>query len=120
MALKVRLKPGECVYVGSARIVARSPDYTNISIEGTSPVLRERDYIHLGPSPSPARRLYFQLQLSYLADDFDEFQEACASELADVLDGYENKVLVTSDVASELVKGNLYRALKAAGVLADL
>ena len=120
MPLEVTLKPGDCIYIGTTKVVVRSSEYTRLAIEGTLPVLREGDYVELGESPSKARQLYVMLQASYMRGDFDRCQTEYAERASELLRSYPKSAFVVAAINSWLGRGNLYKALKAARPLADL
>lgn len=70
MSLRIALKPGEKLYIGSAQVSVDSPSQTRLIIEGELPVIRERDYLPAEMATSTARKLYLVLQRSYLTSDF--------------------------------------------------
>ena len=66
MALKIELKPNERVIVGDC-VVTNIGHRTRLLIEGTVPILREKDIMSLCRADSPAKRIYLALQLMYTA-----------------------------------------------------
>ena len=117
MPLEVMLKPGDCIYIGTAKVIVRSDQYTKLSIEGALPVLRQDDFIELGDNPTKARQLYVMLQDAYLHDNL-------SSRQAEYI-GYVTALLQDDPAAGPIVgranrwleQGNLFKALKAFGAL---
>ena len=68
MALKVRLKPNERMIIAGA-VVANGSTAATLMIENKVPILRERDIMSPKKACSPARRIYFIVQLMYLDPD---------------------------------------------------
>ena len=53
MALKVELKPGERIIVGDS-VITNDNQRTRLFIEGTAPILREKDILTVATANSPA------------------------------------------------------------------
>ena len=65
MALKVKLKPNERIIVAGASITNGGSAATLI-IGNRVPVLRERDILKQEEADSPAKRIYFVVQVMYV------------------------------------------------------
>jgi flagellar biosynthesis repressor protein FlbT len=65
MALKITLKPYERVIIAGAA-VANGKTTVRLTIENNVPILREKDILTEKKAASPARRIYFIIQLMYL------------------------------------------------------
>ncbi len=64
MALKIELKPNERIILGDC-VVTNADQRTRLLIEGTVPILREKDIMSLSRANSPAKRIYLAVQLMY-------------------------------------------------------
>ena len=92
MTLKIELKAGEKIIVGSA-VITNGDSRTTFYIDGNQPLLREKDIMTAERANTPARRIYLAVQLIYLNEDMggdhkdlyfrliDEFLEAAPSAL---------------------------------------
>ena len=65
MALKITLKPHERMIIAGASI-ANGPSVANLLIENNVPILREKDILKEKDADSPARKIYFIVQVMYL------------------------------------------------------
>ena len=65
MSLKVELKPGERIVVGTA-VIRNGDSRARFVIEGEAPILRERDILTPDTADTPARKIYLAVQLMYL------------------------------------------------------
>ena len=65
MALKVELKPGEKLIVGSC-VITNSDQRTRLFIEGKAPILREKDILSAATADTPAKAIYLAIQIIYL------------------------------------------------------
>ena len=74
MALKVELKPNEKLIIGDC-VITNSDQRTRFYVSGRSPILREKDILTFETADSPAKRIYFAVQLMYLDDDIEKVQE---------------------------------------------
>ena len=70
MALKLTLKPGEKVIINGA-VLANAGSKTALSIENSAVILREKDILTEHNANSPAKRIYYCLQLAYLDDEHE-------------------------------------------------
>ncbi len=64
MALKIELKPGERIIIGEC-VVTNHGQRTHLLIEGAVPILREKDIVTQSGANTPAKRIYFAVQLMY-------------------------------------------------------
>jgi flagellar protein FlbT len=65
MALKITLKPSERMVIGGA-VIANGDSRSQFTIENRVPVLREPDIMSEEHADSPARLIYFVIQLMYI------------------------------------------------------
>ena len=119
MPLEVLLRPGDYIFIGTAKVVVRSGDYTKLAIEGSMPVLRESDFVELGDAPTRARELYVMLQEAYMQDDFGTRQDEYAERVSALLRQSPSAAATVASINGWIGKQNLYKALKAARPLVD-
>lgn len=65
MALKIALKPGEKFVINGA-VVQNGDRRTTLMIHNRSSILREKDILRAEEADTPARRIYFAIQMMYL------------------------------------------------------
>jgi flagellar biosynthesis repressor protein FlbT len=68
MGVMIDLRPGEQLLLGQGFIV-NNGHRTRLYIEGSFPILREKEAISEGEANTPAKRVYLALQQMYLATD---------------------------------------------------
>ena len=68
MSLKIELKAGERVIVGTA-VLRNGEARAQLFVEGQTPILRERDILTPATASSPARKIYLAVQIMYLEAD---------------------------------------------------
>ncbi len=118
MALKVELKPGERLIIGSS-VVTNSDQRTRLFIEGEAPILREKDILTPETANTPARRIYLAVQLMYLGDQSETLRKTYFELVMDFVQAAPSATLLVDDVNKEILTGNLYKALRATKKLID-
>jgi flagellar protein FlbT len=68
MSLKLTLKPGEKVVVNGA-VLTNGPAKATVSVENQAVILRHRDVMQADDANTPAKRIYYHIQLAYLDRD---------------------------------------------------
>lgn len=120
MALKITLKPDEKMIVGGAVISNGNTRNTDLIIENTVPVLRQKDILSEKDATSPCSRIYFIIQLMYIDEEnLATYQHAYWKLVRELL--YVNPKLTghIDQMSEQILGGNYYRALKLAGELID-
>ncbi|AVX04058.1 flagellar biosynthesis repressor FlbT [Maritalea myrionectae] len=118
MALKVELKPKERLIVGDC-VITNSDQRTRLYVSGRSPILREKDIMRVEDASSPAKRVYFAVQLMYLDDDVDKVQEEYFSLVNDLVKAAPSTTPIVDEINNEILTGSLYKALKKAKKLIE-
>ena len=119
MSLKLRLKPHEKLIIGGA-VMVNGPKAAEFLIENNVPILRETDIMGESQVTSPARRLYFCVQLMYidlanLERYHSQFNELSA-EIA-IAAPSTNPFLI--DIYGKVMSSEYYFALKLVRKLID-
>ena len=65
MALKITLKPHEKMIIDGA-VIRNGNSKSELFIENNVPILRRKDIMSEAEANSPARRIYFTIQLMYV------------------------------------------------------
>ena len=116
MSLKVELKPGERIIIGTA--VLRSGDQrVRFFIEGNAPILREKDILTAATASSPAKKIYLAVQLMYLGSDLAQAESAYVPLVRDFLEAVPSAMPYIARINNEVLRGELYKALKTAKTL---
>jgi flagellar protein FlbT len=66
VALKIELKPNERILLGDC-VVTNADQRTRLLIEGSAPILREKDIMSLSRADSLAKLIYLAVQFIYMA-----------------------------------------------------
>jgi flagellar biosynthesis repressor protein FlbT len=113
MSLKVELKPHERLIVGNC-VITNSDQRTRLFIDGKAPVLREKDILSAATADSPAKRVYFAVQLMYLEDDIEKLRREYFALVTDLVRAAPSTIQIIDEINNEILTGQLYKALRAA------
>jgi flagellar biosynthesis regulator FlbT len=69
MALKISLKPGDRLWMGTSTVEVAGLGYATLIINGPIPVMRDSDVIENEPMSSTTRQFRYYIQQAYLAQD---------------------------------------------------
>jgi len=113
MSLKVELKPGEKLIIGNC-VVTNSDQRTRLFIDGKAPILREKDILTPDTADSPAKRIYFAVQLMYIDEDVERLRKDYFKLINDLVTAAPSTIHLVDEINNEILTGELYKALKAA------
>ena len=113
MSLKVELKPHERLIVGNC-VITNSDQRTRLFIDGKAPVLREKDILSVATADSPAKRVYFAVQLMYLENDIEKLRRDYFALVTDLVRAAPSTIQLVDEINNEILTGQLYKALRAA------
>lgn len=111
MSLKVELKPGERIIIGTA-VVRNSDQRVRFFIEGDAPILREKDILTPSSATTPARKVYLAVQLLYLSGELDG--SSYPELVRDFLEAAPSSLPIVEQINNEVLSGELYKALRTA------
>lgn len=114
MALKVELKPHERIIIGSC-VITNTDQRTRILIDGDNvPILREKDIMTPESADTPAKLVYLAVQLMYISPDQETGHGTYFSLLREIVTSVPSAWPIIEEINSNIVNGQLYRALKEA------
>ena len=113
MALKVELKPGERIIVGECT-VTNCGQRTRILIEGSTPVLREKDILTPATADSPAKRIYLAVQLMYTSRDPRTHHDTYFALVREIVQAAPSTWPFIEAINNQILTGDTYKALKEA------
>jgi flagellar biosynthesis repressor protein FlbT len=118
MPLRVELKPFERIIIGDS-VIINSGARTSFLIDGTTPILREKDTVTAETADTPAKRLYHCVQTMYLKNDVGAYRDAYRAALEELRSSHAGSpdAIRKFDVDIAIVDqhvtaGSLYKALK--------
>ena len=118
MSLKVELKPGEKIIIGES-LITNDSQRTRLFIEGSAPILREKDILSPNTADTPAKRIYLAVQLMYLSRDVEKFQDEYFNLINDFILASPSSIGYVTEISKNILGANLYRALKNAKLLIE-
>ena len=118
MALQVELKPGERILLGEC-VITNSGGRTRLSIQGSAPILREKDIMTKEAADTLAKRLYLVIQLMYVSHDPRENHDVYFSLMRDIMQAAPSAWSHIENINNQILTGDLYKALKQAKKLID-
>jgi flagellar protein FlbT len=113
MVLKVELKPGERIIIGDS-VITNDDQRTRLFIEGRAPILREKDILTAQTADTPAKRIYFAVQLMYLDNDISKHKDVYFQLVGDFIRAAPSLLPTIENINNKILTGELYKALKEA------
>jgi flagellar biosynthesis repressor protein FlbT len=113
MALKVELKPGERILIGET-VVTNSEQRTRLLIEGSAPILREKDIMTAERADTPAKRIYLAVQLMYTSREPQRHHDTYFSLMRDIVQAAPSTWTLIQSINNHILTGEMYKALKEA------
>ena len=111
MALKVELKPGERILIGET-VVTNSEQRTRLLIEGSAPILREKDIMTAERADTPAKRIYLAVQLMYTSREPQRHHDTYFSLMRDIVQAAPSTWTLIQSINNHILTGEMYKALK--------
>jgi flagellar protein FlbT len=111
MPLRVELKPFERIIIGET-VIINSGSRTSFLIDGEAPILREKDTVTAETANTPARRLYYCVQMMYLKNDTPKYRASYLGCVKDVREALASCRDAIDAIDSHVTAAALYKALK--------
>jgi flagellar biosynthesis repressor protein FlbT len=113
MALKVELKPGEKIIIGTVAI-RNGENRARFFIEGQAPILREKDILTAETCDTPAKHIYFAVQLMYVEGSVEKHHDLYFEFAREFVTAAPSATAMIADINNRILSGDFYKALKAA------
>lgn len=113
MALRIELKPGERVLIGES-VLINSDQRAAFLIEGSAPILREKDIMTPDRADTPAKRIYLAVQLMYTSRDPRNHHDVYFALMRDIVQAAPSTWPYVESINNRILTGDLYKALKEA------
>ena len=118
MALIIDLKPSERIIIGTA-LITNDDNRTRLHIEGAAPILREKDIMREQEANTPCKRIYFTVQLMYLATAPADLHEQYFNQIRDIQNAAPSTSTFFMKINDFIMSGHYYKALKEARLLIE-
>lgn len=112
MALKLRLKPYEKLIIGGA-VLVNGPKVAEFLVENNVPILREADILGESQVTSPAKHIYFCVQLMYIDSvNLERYLDQFNGLTTDIITAAPSTAPLLSEVSERVMAADYYHALK--------
>jgi len=111
MALKIELKPGERIIIGEC-VVTNADQRTRLVVDGSAPILREKDIMTAERADTPAKRIYLAVQLMYTSNDPRAHHDLYFALVRDIVEAAPSMWPLIESINNKILTGELYKALK--------
>lgn len=119
MGLKISLKPKERIILGGA-VVQNGGGRTELIVENTVPILREKDVLREQDADTPCKRIYFAIQLMYVDEkNLVEYHRVYWKLVRDVVAAAPSTLPLIDKISEEILGSCYYQALKLAQKLIE-
>ena len=114
MPLKISLKPGEKVIIAGA-VLRNGKTAADFLVENKVPILREKDILKEKEADSPARRIYFVIQLMYVdQDNLVVYHNTYWRLIREFLSAVPSSLKLIDDISEHILGDRYYQALRTA------
>ncbi|MEZ5669632.1 MAG: flagellar biosynthesis repressor FlbT [Alphaproteobacteria bacterium] len=112
MALKISLKSGERIIINGA-VIVNGGDRAQFVLQNRANILREKDIITEEQANTPARRIYFTIQLIHLFPEREKVhQENFNRFLQQFGEAAPSSTPLLLEIGQHMIAGDSYGALK--------
>jgi len=119
MALKIYLRPHERIIIGGA-VIINGKSRTQLFIENDVPLLREKDILTERDASSPARHIYFAIQLMYVDEEnLMTHHQLYWNLVEELVQATPSVVKLVDKISEHILFGRDYQALKGARQLIE-
>jgi len=120
MPLKIRLKSDEKIIIGGAVIRNGMRHHADLFVENNVPILRQKDILTEVDAITPARRLYYLLQLLYIdIEQQSKHLENLLPMIQDIAEAAPSTEKYLGPLREHLSEHEFYQALKMARQLIE-
>ncbi len=119
MALKITLKPNERIILGGA-IVTNGPTKAELVVENNTTILRQKNILSPEKANTPARRIYFAIQLMYVDEGhLGDHHKLYWDLVRDFVQAAPSSLKLIDQINEFILQTKYYQALKTASRLID-
>ena len=119
MPLKISLKPQEKIIIAGA-MLRNGKSATHFLVENNVPILRQKDILREPEANSPARRIYFVIQLMYIDQQNVVAYHATYWRLVrEFLQAAPTSLKLIDEISEKILGEQYYKALRLARKLMD-
>ena len=119
MSLKINVKSGERILINGSVIVNAGRD-TSLVFETPTKFLLERDVMPMQEANSPAKRIYFILQMLYIFPEDKERLVLFEKLLLSFIEAAPSCLIIAKEMAKQVSQKQFFKALKMGRQLIEL
>ncbi|MHA1538945.1 MAG: flagellar biosynthesis repressor FlbT [Alphaproteobacteria bacterium] len=119
MSLKINVKSGERILINGSVIVNAGRD-TSLVFETPTKFLLERDVMPMQEANSPAKRIYFILQMLYIFPEDNERLVLFEKLLTSFVTAAPSGLVIAKEMAEQVSQKQFFKALKMGRKLIEL
>jgi len=112
MSLKISLKSGEKIIIDGA-VIKNGKSRSDLFILNNVPVLREKDILSEKKADSPARRIYFTIQLMYIDENnLKEYHGTYWKFVNEFINAAPGALSLIDQISENILQSRYYQALQ--------
>jgi len=97
----------------SGAVITNGDAKANFIVENTVPILRQKDILNADKANTPARRIYFSIQLMYIDEDnLSSYHKSYWKLVREFLSAAPGALGIIDQISKEILNNNYYQALK--------
>ena len=97
----------------SGAVITNGDSKANLIVENTVPILRQKDILSADNANSPARRIYFSIQLMYIDEDnLSSYHKSYWKLVREFLSAAPGALSIVDRISKDILNNNYYQALK--------
>jgi len=112
MTLRLTLKPGEAVLIGTSRLTVASKGPCTVILEGNAPVMRAAECIEEREATDPMSRFRYVLQEIYLRNDLQGLQREYFTAASRLIAAQPEMLALVERANEYLHEGALWEAVR--------
>jgi flagellar protein FlbT len=118
MSLKVELKHGERIILGDS-VITNEGGRTKLRIDGSAPLMREKDIMTAEAADTVAKRIYLLVQAMYLSKTPGDHHALYFTLVQELIKAAPSTGRFIESINNRILTGNMYKALKDAKALIE-
>ena len=112
MALKISLKAGEKIIINGA-VIVNGGDRAQFVLQNRANIMREKDIITEAQANTPAKRIYFTIQMMHLFPEHERVhQDNFNAFLQQFAEAAPSSMPLLLQIGQKMIAGDSYGALK--------
>lgn len=95
-------------------VVTNGSSRTQLLIDGADPVLRERDILQQSDADTPAKNVFYILQMMYLSGSAEKLLPTYTEIVRGITKAAPSTILIVDRINNHVLTGELYKAFREA------